>query len=110
VSRRRCGVYCVRWDSITAEEGAPKYWSRHERKARMGMMVLTDASRDDWLEGRGPLLTLVDVHSHLRDVAKRQSPFGQTLDHCRSALKLASDDPAFLANLRAGAGASEGKK
>jgi len=25
----------------------------------MGMMVLTDASREDWLEGRGPLLTLI---------------------------------------------------
>jgi hypothetical protein len=25
----------------------------------MGMMVLTDGSRDDWLEGRGPTLTLI---------------------------------------------------
>jgi hypothetical protein len=38
----------------------PKYRSRRERKPRMGMMVLTDASReDDWLEGRGPMMTLV---------------------------------------------------
>jgi len=37
----------------------PRYRSRRERKPRMGMMVLTDASRDDWLEGRGPLLTLI---------------------------------------------------
>ena len=37
----------------------PKYRSGRERKARMGMMVLTDASREDWLEGRGPLLTLI---------------------------------------------------
>ena len=36
-----------------------KYRSRRERKPRLGMMVLTDASREDWLEGRGPLLTLI---------------------------------------------------
>ena len=38
---------------------APRYRSRRERKPRVGMMVLGDASREDWLEGRGPLLTLV---------------------------------------------------
>lgn len=38
---------------------APRYRSRRERKARLGMMVLADASREDWLEGRGPRLTLV---------------------------------------------------
>ncbi|MSV28536.1 MAG: transposase [Bryobacterales bacterium] len=38
---------------------APKYgWSR-ERKPRKGMMVQTGASREDWLEGRGPVLTLI---------------------------------------------------
>lgn len=36
-----------------------KYRSRRERKPRMGTMVLTDGSREDWLEGRGPLLTLL---------------------------------------------------
>lgn len=36
-----------------------RYRSRRERKPRLGMMVLTDASREDWLEGRGPLLTLI---------------------------------------------------
>jgi hypothetical protein len=36
-----------------------KYRARRERKPRMGMMVLTDASREDWLEGRGPALTLI---------------------------------------------------
>ena len=36
-----------------------KYRSRRERKPRMGMMALTDASREDWLEGRGPCLTLI---------------------------------------------------
>lgn len=38
---------------------APKYRSRRERKPRKGMMVQTDASREDWLEGRGPVLTLI---------------------------------------------------
>lgn len=38
---------------------APKYRSRRERKPRLGMMVLADASREDWLEGRGPALTLI---------------------------------------------------
>jgi len=38
---------------------ARKYRARRERKARLGMMVLTDASREDWLEGRGPALTLI---------------------------------------------------
>lgn len=38
---------------------APRYRSRRERKPRLGMMVLADASREDWLEGRGPLLTLM---------------------------------------------------
>jgi hypothetical protein len=37
----------------------PRYRSRRERKARLGMMVLTDASREEWLEDRGPLLTLI---------------------------------------------------
>lgn len=38
---------------------APKYRSRRERKPRLGMMVLTDASREEWLEERGPKLTLI---------------------------------------------------
>lgn len=37
----------------------PKYRSRRERKASFGMMIQIDASRHDWLEGRGPWLTLV---------------------------------------------------
>lgn len=36
----------------------PKYRSRRERRAQEGMMLLVDASRHDWLEGRGPYLTL----------------------------------------------------
>ena len=36
-----------------------KYRSRRPPRPRFGMMALTDASRHDWLEGRGPTLTLV---------------------------------------------------
>jgi transposase len=35
-----------------------QYRSRRPRRARFGLMLLTDASRHDWLEGRGPRLTL----------------------------------------------------
>jgi len=38
---------------------SPKYRSRRQRRGREGMMVLTDASRHDWLEGRGPMLTMI---------------------------------------------------
>jgi transposase len=36
-----------------------KYRSRRTPRPRFGMMVLTDASRHDWLEGRGPAFTLI---------------------------------------------------
>ena len=36
-----------------------RYRARRLRRPRFGMMVLTDASRHDWLEGRGPKLTLI---------------------------------------------------
>ena len=36
-----------------------KYRSRRLPRPRFGMMALTDASRHDWLEGRGPELTLI---------------------------------------------------
>ncbi len=36
-----------------------QYRSRRVPRPRLGMMVLTDASRHDWLEGRGPELTLL---------------------------------------------------
>ena len=36
-----------------------KYRSRRPPRPRFGMMVLTDASRHDWLQGRGPALTLL---------------------------------------------------
>jgi transposase len=37
----------------------PKYRSRRERREQEGMMLLTDGSRHDWLEGRGPELTIM---------------------------------------------------
>ena len=36
-----------------------QYRSRRLPRPRFGMMALTDASRHDWLEGRGPQLTLL---------------------------------------------------
>jgi hypothetical protein len=37
----------------------PKYRSRRERRAQEGMMLQTDGSKHDWLEQRGPVLTLL---------------------------------------------------
>jgi transposase len=37
----------------------PRYRSRRERMAQAGLLVQVDGSRHDWLEGRGPWLTLV---------------------------------------------------
>jgi len=37
----------------------PKHRSRRERYPREGILLQIDASRDDWLEGRGPYLSLV---------------------------------------------------
>ena len=36
-----------------------KYRSRRPPRPRFGMMALTDASCHDWLQGRGPVLTLI---------------------------------------------------
>lgn len=38
-----------------------QYRSRRPPRPRLGMMALTDASRHDWLEGRGPELTLIGL-------------------------------------------------
>jgi transposase len=38
---------------------APRHRSRRERMLRAGMLLQADGSRHDWLEGRGPWLTLV---------------------------------------------------
>jgi transposase len=37
----------------------PRYRSRRERMPQAGLLVQLDGSRHDWLEGRGPWLTLV---------------------------------------------------
>ncbi len=37
----------------------PKHRARRDRKAQAGLMLLWDGSRHDWLEGRGPLMTLM---------------------------------------------------
>ena len=38
---------------------APRRYSRRERYPNEGMLLQIDGSRHDWLEGRGPYLTLV---------------------------------------------------
>lgn len=38
---------------------APKHRSRRERASQEGMLLQIDGSRHDWLEGRGPYLTLI---------------------------------------------------
>jgi transposase len=38
---------------------APKHRSRRERKPQAGMLLQADGSRHDWLEGRGPYLSLL---------------------------------------------------
>lgn len=40
---------------------APRHRSRRERKAMEGMLLQADGSRHDWLEGRGPKLTLIGM-------------------------------------------------
>ena len=40
---------------------APRYRSRRERYPQVGMLLQTDGSRHDWLEGRGPWLTLIGM-------------------------------------------------
>lgn len=43
------------------KKSRPKYRSRRPRKEAAGMMVQTDGSQHDWLEGRGPRLHLLGV-------------------------------------------------
>lgn len=51
---------------------AAKHRSRRERYPREGMLLQIDGSRDDWLEGRGPYLTLVGAI----DDATGKVPYG----------------------------------
>ena len=50
----------------------PKHRSRRERYPKEGMLLQIDGSRDDWLEGRGPYLTLVGAI----DDATGKVPYG----------------------------------
>ena len=52
---------------------APKHRSRRERRPQRGMMLQIDGSRHDWLEGRGPYLTLVGAI----DDATGEVPYAQ---------------------------------
>lgn len=38
---------------------SPRHRTRRERMPRAGMLLQVDGSRHDWLEGRGPVLTLI---------------------------------------------------
>ena len=49
------------------------YRSRRERKAAFGMMLQVDASTHDWLEGRGPMLTLVGKITPQGTLAPKQN-------------------------------------
>ena len=50
---REAGVAAVR------KRRPPKHRRRRDRKAQSGLMILWDASRHDWMEGRGPMLCLM---------------------------------------------------
>ena len=50
----------------------PKHRSRRERYPKEGMLLQIDGSQDDWLEGRGPYLTLVGAI----DDATGKVPYG----------------------------------
>ena len=51
--RRAAGV------SATRRRQPPQHRRRRDRKAQAGLMVLWDGSHHDWLQGRGPSLSLV---------------------------------------------------
>ncbi|MFO7772934.1 MAG: ISNCY family transposase [Dehalococcoidia bacterium] len=50
----------------------PKHRSRRERYPQEGMLLQVDGSRDDWLEGRGPYLSLIGAV----DDATGKVPYG----------------------------------
>jgi len=47
------------WDEELKKRRPPKHRSRRERYPREGMLLQIDGSRHDWLEGRGPWMSLV---------------------------------------------------
>lgn len=69
VSRRKVS-YLLRERGLEAvrKKRRSKHRTRRERKAQVGLMLQTDGSKHDWLEGRGPHLTflgLIDDASNL---------------------------------------------
>ena len=50
-----------------------QYRSRRPPRPRLGMMALTDASRHDWLQGRGPELTLIGFQDDATSRVPRRS-------------------------------------
>ena len=89
---------------------APKHRRRRERAARTGALVLIDGSRHDWLEGRGPVFTLVgaidDATSRILALVVREredlhgdmAMLGQVLD--RHGLPVALYGDRFAALVR----------
>jgi transposase len=64
-----------------------QYRSRRPPRPRLGMMALTDASCHDWLQGRGPELTLIgfqDDATHRILAAHFQQEAENTLGYLRS--------------------------
>jgi transposase len=51
--RREAGL------SSPRKRRSPRHRRRRERREKAGMLLQTDGSRHDWLEGRGPWLTLI---------------------------------------------------
>ena len=62
VSRRKVS-YLLRERGVEAvrKKRRSKHRTRRERKAQEGMMLQTDGSNHDWLEGRGPRLTFLGL-------------------------------------------------
>ncbi len=53
-----CDAFCSGTASAVHGHSAPKHRSRRERRGQAGSLIQIDASPHDWLEGRGPRLTL----------------------------------------------------
>lgn len=69
----------------------PRYRSRRERREQEGAMLQTDGSRHDWLEGRGPRLTLlgmIDDATGKVPVARFQSEPEDTAGYLRISRQL----------------------
>lgn len=62
VSRRKVS-YLLRERGVEAvrKKRRPKHRTRRERKPQEGLMLQTDGSKHDWLEGRGPRLTFLGL-------------------------------------------------